>query len=380
MFGVLCLAIYGIGIGVSQSLMSLGGTLFAIWGLVFLWKNLKGDGIPSKLALSSLLLVIFHLTGVLLRDRDRVFGRALELIPLYFVPLGILTLHKHFDETYKTYAAKVLNSLTMLSVSVSCCYAIYQFLFLKVPGIAFFNNPIYLAYALLPVFLLYLWKMYQPHSSHNFRLKGFVFLVFLGLIATQNRVTPLVALLAIFSLELKKIRTEKFFSAKKYLLAFSAALAFAALGFALNPTLREKLSRPIGMQDPSASARVTVWKENFSLFLHEPLTGKGYLKNGIDTAERTEYQNHWSPGTLIYAHSVYLQILAEGGILGFLLLGFWLYTLMKIDRGVFFVVLFFFLIAGITENITVNSKPFHAFLFTVGAFRFLVLNHRSKLY
>jgi len=377
MCGIICLAIYGTGVGVSQSLMSLGGTLFAFWGIAFLWPNLSKKSKLSNLALSSVLLITFLSTGVLARNQDRVFTRALELIPLFFVPLGILVLHRQLDEFHKQLASKVLNRITMLSVSVSCLYAIYQFLFLKVPGIAFFRNPIYLAYSLLPIFLVFLWKIYQPRSDTARLQSFFVFLVFLGLIATQNRVTPIVAILSVAFLEIRKIRAERKFSLKKYLLAMFIGVTFLGSGLALNPALKEKLSRPMGLQDPSTSARMTVWKENYKIFMQNPIAGVGFLKNGIDTAERTEYQNHWTPGTLIYAHSVYLQILAEGGILGFFLLGFWLYSLMKIDQAIVFVTVSFFLIAGITENITVNSKPFHAFLFAIGAINFLIPSEQS---
>ena len=146
-------------------------------------------------------------------------------------------------------------------------------------------------------------------------------------------------------------------------------ILLALLVFALDqssPTFHEKFRRPVNTQDLSYLWRLKAWQYNWNLFVENPIFGVGHLKNGIDTSIQTELQGHWQPGVLIYAHSVYLQSLAEGGIVGTLLLAFWLFRLSKMSSGTTFLIFFDFLVAGITENISVNSKPLHCFLFVSG--------------
>jgi O-antigen ligase len=128
--------------------------------------------------------------------------------------------------------------------------------------------------------------------------------------------------------------------------------------------LREKFHRSFRSNDPSRVWREVAWKYNFELFESHPAFGVGPEKNGIDVARMPQYAGHWQPGVLIFAHSVYLQILAEAGFVGFALLIAYFVSLALLG-GPAQAVIAVSAVAAITENTLNNSKAAHALYFYV---------------
>lgn len=359
------LGIYGLGLGLSQSLLSLGGTLAAAAGLFYALKALRGPSPLKGLSIASLCYILALLSGVLLRNSDRTSGRSLELIPLYLVPIGIAGLLSDLTSVQLKRVTALTDGLIKLSCAVAAGVGFYQVFGQGRPATGFFNNPIYFAYALFPIFLFYLWKL-QVDEKRRHADAAMAGLLFLLICATQNRMVPFVALLATGYIGLFKLKHRPSLKTLTFMLV-SVGL-FMTLIYYASPTFREKIHRPFNTSDLSYFWRLKAWGFNWNLFKTHPVFGVGHLKNGIDTLVQTELAGHWQPGVLIYAHSVYLQCLAEAGVLGLVLLGFWLFQLSKFYAGIGFLIAFNFLMAGFTENITVNSKPLLSFLFIAGYF------------
>lgn len=121
--------------------------------------------------------------------------------------------------------------------------------------------------------------------------------------------------------------------------ALAGALALVAIG-ALRP---EVLPWRPEYRTSSAAVRQTVAYAGFKLFQHHPLIGTGWQRSGrpgvINDPSVVAAVRSWAPDLRDYAavspegvtsvHNAYVQVLAEGGLLGVLLVGWAARSLVK---------------------------------------------------
>lgn len=369
--------IYAVGVGLSQSLMSLGGSFFALFALLSLlpksFSLFKREKTTFYLGLGLVAFLYIHL---LLLPADRTFADASGIIPLLLVPLGGYYLADTLKKLEPIKLQKYLKTLIIISgicASFSSLLALYQILISGHPGVALFHNPIYLAYNLFPAFIFFC-ELIRLKGANHMMLVPKSWLIFfavataLGILASLNRMIPMAMGLYLLLRFIGPFLFQQFsgrgksFPWKTWLLFGAFGVLAVVLLYVRSPDLREKLFRPHN-EDLSYIWRLKAWQFNWNLFVQHPFFGVGTLRNWIDTAVQTELAGHWEPNHRIYAHSIYLQMLAEGGLVGFLLfVSYWI-SIARQSSLLLNLVLFDLFIAGVTENITVNSKPFHALLF-----------------
>lgn len=97
------------------------------------------------------------------------------------------------------------------------------------------------------------------------------------------------------------------------------------------PILNETLSRFQDMDDDShMTNRFSLWEHAFQMFKNKPLFGNGWMSFRYDYSIYF-YNGQGTQGEYINAHNVYIQLLAEVGIVGFLIyMGFIIYLLYNV--------------------------------------------------
>jgi len=251
---------------------------------------------------------------------------------------------------------------TFFCYMINVFYAGYQYFGWQIEGAGFFKNPIFFAYNVFPAFLFIgLFVRFQGVFLKTYKIPLVALVLFLGVAFSNNRMT-----LALSALLLGYCYLPRLFARWRWrgvVLAVVGAVSLFSILYYSNPWLNDKIVRSSwGLRGPSIQARLVAWKYNLELFIDNPFFGVGYRLNGINTAELVDLQKYWRPGYDIFAHSVFIQSLAESGIVGFLLFFASLFCLAK---GRFFLQRFFLFmgLVGLTENFLHNSKPFSAFLF-----------------
>lgn len=352
------LCLYGAGCGVSQSLMSLGGAAFAFFALlrapkVFALRRTE-PWVFRAYALG-LAWTAFSLANLLLRPWDGRSAHTLGAIPLLLVPLAAFPA--------LTFSPGAVLWTTVAGLAASLIKGAWQFFALGEPATAFLRNPIYLAYNLLPAVIFF--GEYALRPVHRDRFPGraagatsisSTFGIFLTL--TRTALTTAFAYFGLRALPALRRRAGGRGLAIVLLLLVGAGVS----AYRLFPPVREKVDRTFSANDPSREWRLKAWRYNWELFLASPIVGTGPERNGILPSAMPEYQGHWAPQQLYFAHSVYLQSLADSGLVGTLLfLAFWgaLALASPALRPLLAAVAF----AGLTENIFNNSKAAHAVFF-----------------
>ncbi len=111
--------------------------------------------------------------------------------------------------------------------------------------------------------------------------------------------------------------------------AAGAALVLVIIGVVLFVGGGESLMRGIGATQPGAdfsSGRTHFWSIALKLFLENPVIGVGFEAFGV---AYTRHDTWTGMFRVEQAHNEYLQVLAEGGILGFACLGAFIYLLFR---------------------------------------------------
>ena len=353
--------IFGVGCGLSQSLMSLGSTMLCLWFFYFYFQSPFRSQLTKLESYSIVLMLAYVMVSFAKLCFDLPFSQAVDRAsPLPLFLLVFLPLFRPFSREQMW----SLLSWTFVCYMINVFYAGYQYFGNQIEGAGFFKNPIFFAYNVFPAFLFVgLFVRFQGDFLKTYRIPFVALVLFLGVAFSNNRMT-----LALSGLLLVYCYLPRLFARWRWKGLAVAILSICVLFFVMyysNPWLKDKIVRSSwGLQGPSIQARLVAWKYNLALFVDNPFFGVGYRLNGINTAELVEYQKHWRPGYDIFAHSVFIQSLAESGGIGFLLFFGSLFCLAK---SRFFVQRFFLFmgLAGLTENFLHNSKPLSAFMFFV---------------
>ena len=355
---------YSVGCAVSQSLLSLGGTALvaATFAVFACSKDARKKRDYLVIHLASLAWISFTFLDLIFHPWDDRSWHSLGNIPLLLVPLAFYPLNRVQN---KSRIVQLVDVLFGIAILASLARSLTQ-AFRGEEVVSFFSNPIYLAYSLLPAFLYYSERFFRKNEAERTPKIALLLVALAALfiiILSNNRMTLAVAALyLLFRLAclLKRSRGSR----QSLLWGFVFLLLFGALA-ASRPRLISKITLLFHGEDPSWSLRLVAWKYNWGLFLEHPLIGVGLEKNGIDTALTPNfgvYSRLWTPGHLYFAHSVYLQALSEGGVIGLgLFLAFWILYIARNPRTWMFFAMM--ALAGLTENIFNNSKALHPFLF-----------------
>jgi O-antigen ligase len=93
------------------------------------------------------------------------------------------------------------------------------------------------------------------------------------------------------------------------------------------------VNRIVDNRETLASSRTWIWGGAWNVFMAHPVTGAGLGSFQTVFPQRTQYDGSW--GYVAQAHNDYLQVLADGGIIGgVLMIWFMVLVLRDIFRGV----------------------------------------------
>jgi O-antigen ligase len=354
-------ALYGLGCALSQSLMSLAGTM-AVGTLIVLGvrrRPVKTWPRAERVALTAgLTWVAFSALNLGLRTADEHTLHTLGNLPLLLAPLAALTSLAGPQER----GLRRALTLAAIALAVSVGIGAWQFAHgMAAQGLL--HNPIYYGYNLLPALAAFteiaLGRV--PTAGFSRRAAGaLVAGLWLGIALSISRMPLLCATLYLAVRALPMARER--WGTTRTLGALFALAAVASLGVARNELLREKFTRSLSTHDVSREWRERAWAHSFELFRNAPLMGVGPERNAIDPARQPEFTGHWMPNHRYYAHSIYLQSLADNGLIGtLLLLTFWI--ALGVAAPPARPLLILMAAAGLTENIFNNSKAAHALYF-----------------
>ncbi len=362
------LALYGLGAGLSQSLMSLGSILVLLGLVVELGcAGREGPRALGRAGLVTLASVVAYMlicgARLLTLEAPLDVSRALGALPLFAVPL--IAFFPAFREQRVPDWTWVLGAAG-LGALVSAGWGLSQVLFLgQAKAVGFMGNPIYYAYTLLPALGFFVLLAEQERAHRRRWAYAACLLLWAALLVSASRTAFLCAtafiMLRLVAGALKDRR------AVWALIAF-VVVGSASLGLALRYSphfetrFRKFSSYERLRRDSSWKGRCAVWAHNWLTFQEHPWLGTGPRQNAIDAGRDRAFRKKFKPGFSIYAHSAYLQALAESGLVGSLLL---LVAVLGFVMA-FPAALPWWALVGagaLTENVLTNSRPMHAHLF-----------------
>jgi O-antigen ligase len=357
------LALYGVGVGVSQSLMSLGGALLVGFLLYFSIKNFTLLGQLSRFEKFSLTSVFFYVLwtfGVWFFGVGRANSdfMALNNVPLVAVPFVAYFVPRSLSFRVLGFA---LGALFLSSV-----FAIYQGFIEARMAVAWMKNPIFLAYTLLPAVVALIWIAVSAESFGFSRkqlrvaLLPVLLIAYVALVATNSRMAIAVATLML-GVVLVPWAWRRF-SKLAVVGVLVVATGLMTTEYIRKPYVRQRVAAALDPQDMSWRGRFFAWEQNVEIIREHPLTGVGPRQNAILMRDHPEWHILWGSDVAIFAHSLYLQTLSESGIVGFLFL-LLAYIGLGLARPETRLGLVSLALGGITENVFTNSKPLHAHLF-----------------
>jgi len=339
--------VYGLGCGTSMSLISTAAFLLGILTLVEsilslrmptgqLRERLLRLGLALGLA-HTLYLTIFTLaTGSF--DELRAIAGYLFAGLLFLYPLSSLR-PKFSGGLWRT-----IVIATFAGSAVAVGLAVWQRFGLgEVRVFGKMRNPVIFAYSLLPA-LVYFGITRRGMPSRILALG-----LYLAILLTGSRTAAVVGLLVLTVGYLPMLlhpgrRT------------ISVGLLFGTLLIGVwqiqgNEGLRDRTTRLFRAgEDRSFSGRVQIWRLNQQYIRENPIFGLGPRRNALDIDMHPELTGVLSPGSRgIFAHNIFLQTLAESGIVGFVLFfGFQLvaFCALPVLRPYFLVTW----IAGLTDT------------------------------
>lgn len=227
----------------------------------------------------------------------------------------------------------LVNMLTvfLLTTTIDCLLTVPQFLLHMSPddrGWGFGGNPLYLAgimCMMLPIALVIVMD-----TGFEKRLKKAascaVTAIVVGLVFNKARSAWLTELLVIPPTIYKYIKQQK-----KYLVIFVLVLAGISAFMATNPVYVARVRSITDVTNHYSNVvRIMVWKSSVQMIQDHPVTGVGL---GQFLGNYSKYQTPQTQTIAVHAHSNFLQVAAETGLVGMagfvFFIGYYLVTSLK---------------------------------------------------
>lgn len=356
--------VYGAGVHLSISLSALASVLIC---LLALWMVREAEAPLRNWFIVSWVLVGFQAIR-LTYDWEHSDLEALRGLYRGVVPAAAAIV---FARMWDSMRDKNVWKNTLLWFLTACLTAsvlaaLWKMLRSGEPGSGFLGNPIYFAYSLLPVFVFCLenWRKAQKQNQSRGVFVFGTLIALSGILLSQSRMVWLVTFV-VFAL---RAPYGDFLRSRKTSLVLGLLVLGAGFAVWRQPQFQEKLDRTMSLaSDPSWQWRTKAWDFNWKMFKENPIFGVGTERNAIDVAHDTDLAGHWLPGHKIFAHSIYLQTLSEGGIALVGILAIWGLLALTAAPSIWPLALAF-LLSGLTENILNNAKAAHAWLFYCALF------------
>ncbi len=363
---------FGIGSAVSQSLLNLGSTGLvlwaALWGLTLVGvkrRKSKPDFEPStqsrpdsRVFACGLIWVLWLVVRSLFSDWS--WG-SLGDLPILLIPFlaAVIPLPK-------AKARQSVLRLTFVALLVAIVWGCVQvWVRGESAATAFFRNPIYLSYSLLPAFVFWGSRTLDSEDLFNksklSRIAMFGLWVGIGvlLLLTNSRMALMCAGLFVL-FQLPKLWV--WLGARAFVVCSIFVLGVVGFELLARGHLLQRFLSALNVEDLSTQGRAMVWAYNWDIIVKNFWFGVGWKQNGLSPETSVEYLKVWLPNVKIYAHSIYLQMWAESGLIGLLMFVAAFGALAwRVPQTRWLLAVF--AVSGVTENTLSNSKPLHAWVF-----------------
>lgn len=346
------LALFGLGCGTSMSLLSSAAFFLGLCVAAELVVGAARSGLALKVGLLYTLYLVAQIT--LLSGPQALGPNAGYLFAglLFYYPLSRLR-PKLAPSLWR-----VAYVLTALGSALAVVFAFWQRLHGEARVYGQMRNPVIFAYGLLPALVFF------AVTRNSLRDKALALALFVAILLSGTRMAALVGggvlVFAFLPLLLRPGRR----AIAASLLALTVAIGARQMS---GPDgLWDRAARVIkdgGSGDKSVSGRREIWKLNWAQFADHPLFGVGYRANTLEIDQYPQLQGVLAPGSKgIFAHNLFLQTLAESGLVGFaLLFGFQLLAFLTLPvLRPYFLVLW---VAGLSDTPLSAPRMYYPFFF-----------------
>jgi O-antigen ligase len=360
------LFVFGIGCATSNSLMSAGVHLWS-WLAVGLFVVQYGREIfKDRVMLIGFCYLMFTLVGLLALSSVSVWWHELGswMLALYFVLAFAALPFKISDRNH--WRLDFAVALAHVGLWGWCVYQSEVLNLWRITGIH--HNPNRVACALLPAIVYFGQRLLAGAYSEKwqrFFMVGVLVALFHTILLTKTRsVFPFVVIFygylvlrfaMTFGPNLKSPRTLGLVLVSLLGLGAAVVLSSTASRFDFSKLLASS----------SVVGRFEIWKINWQMFLDSPVWGTGFKQNLISVADYPSlhpYVKMSASGW--FAHNTYLQVLAESGIVGFVLFfGFLGGAFIYKPHTRWFVIAI--LTTGLTETILYIPRTMPAMIFFI---------------
>lgn len=288
---------------------------------------------------------------------DMYFYRFLP----FFIALGIINVKQ----------IKINNDIVIFSAFISSVIAIYQGIFLDVQRVVgLSNNPMVFAGLLCIVIPITLINFFNTDFNRARRLIyffGFLFFSFALLLnATRGAWIAMAVAVAIILIFAKNTVAR---------IISLLAIIFLCMNFFINNSYFENRILSITSMQAN-SERILIWESSKNMFFDHPITGVG-LGNYTEQYQNIYISQQAKEPYLRNAHNIYLQFLAENGIIGFMGFSYLFYKIIIASIRNFrktqnlyaltgLVITFGFLLHGLTECVFSNTNVVKLYWFVLG--------------
>lgn len=358
------LLLYGLGCAVSQSLMSIGGSLFALGCMVALAPQhwLEFSKAQKSAASLTLLWIIYSCCNLLFRENTDQTMHVLGRLPLLLVPLfGFVAPVRWLKKEW----LGALLFLMGVGYIAATGQAAYQFSVEGIKAQGFFGRSIHFAYAMFFAFVFFFELWIRKMTFGRFRpffSAGLACVIGLSILLAASRgIWAVTVLYCGVRMGPQFLKNRK--SWPVFLCVFAVVVGALVFGFKSNPSYRKTLQSLSNLTShPTYNTRIALWEYNLKTFRKSPWFGTGPERNGIDSAKVKAFAHRLPPGYVHFAHNIYLQSLADSGIIGTVLF-FSVWFVLALAHPLTGTLLLMAALAGLTENIFNASRVFHPLYF-----------------
>jgi len=362
--------LYGVGCASSRALLSLSGIWALALALYYIFNDFKKNKLSpyrKSIYFSILAYAIFTIVNTLFKEAPAFsIKAAITAAPLIIIPFAALS---PFFKKLKI-NLRLIILVTALAYLTSAIYCLYQSFYLKTFGGSFFKINILYAYNSVVAFCFFFehWiSIRKNKNTYTYFILTTTLFILIALVCCGSAMAPFVAAVYFFTRILYLSLSYKNY---KMLLLIALPIIPALLVVNYNSHVAKKLKTFTGeVKNNSFLYRTRIWKQSFLSIKEKPFTGKGYDNSGIDYKEIFRKKKPYNRKSR--AHNIYIQKLAEGGIIGFFLFFYallGLFILMPAARPILAIVF----ITGLTDTNFMTQVTYHPIYF------FLLLTSLSK--
>lgn len=357
--GFLFLILFGVGCGVSNSLVSISVHLWSFFAIFWIVKNYRRQSSSlfvdkDRTFLTGLSYVTFTLIFLLiLAPRDN-WNQEIGawLLFLYWV-IGFSKTSVRLSEQKLLQVDRIV-AVAYVGLWLVCMYQHFGVLNAdRVNGVH--NNPNRLACAILPPLIYFGERIFYGAYKKKF-LENVLFVLLWMLlihIVFLTRTRSIFPFVIIYSGSLVVRTLRRYYHPRINKAMVGAGLLALLIVFGVVIVKSGTASRfdfTKLSQDGNVLSRLEFWRLNWNMFLKSPLWGTGFRQNLLNVADHPGLQPYMElQGRSFLAHNTYVQVLAESGIIGFTLF-FSFLTLVFLRRPHLRWFVFSILLVGIADT------------------------------